>query len=337
MSATMGARSITAAAASANGVPRYDFHGHTVRRLTHRGAVAFIAREVGVALGYEEGGKRFVSQLTFEWANEIREDVHWFRVKGEELREIKALLRLGTAVGTGSVPTADPLLHAPEIVVLTERGLNLAVLRRGGPVGQEFREWIASEVAPQIARTGRYDPTPPLLRAPKAPGERAALKRIVGTAIDFGRLDVAAEFIDAFRRLHAGPGDRLLPPPARLRASNRLVVQLIRRGALKGKRHGLLFQQPSWRPAEKAVLALLLGLADADQRIEGHSHRDLAERLGLAKRTVTQALGVLERAGVIRCVRADGAMNRYTLDLEALADWNGKERPAEWDRGGTAS
>jgi prophage antirepressor-like protein/DNA-binding MarR family transcriptional regulator len=353
MTDTMGARSITAGATSANQVPRYDFHGHPVRRLTYRGAVAFIAREVGVALGYDHAGKRFVSQLTSEWASEIREEVHWFRVNGDELREIKALLRLGTAVGTASVPTQnpavgtavgtasvptpDPLLKTPELVLLTERGLNLAVLRSGRPLGEEFREWLASEVAPQIARTGRYDPAPPLLRAPKRSREMMALKRIVAAAIDFDRLDVAAEFIDAFRRLHAGPGDRLLPPPARLRASNRLVAHLIQRGALKGKRHGLLFQQSSWRPAEKAVLALLLDLADADQRIEGHSHQDLAERLDLTKWTVTQALGVLERAGVIRCMREDRATNRYVLDLEALAGWNGKERPAEWDLGGAGT
>ena len=64
--------------------PTYNFKGYPVRRLVYRGAIAFVAREVGAAIGYPNGGKRFVSQITNEWKKEIREGEHWYRVSGEQ-------------------------------------------------------------------------------------------------------------------------------------------------------------------------------------------------------------------------------------------------------------
>ena len=36
--------------------PTYNFRGHPVRRLTFRGELAFLGREIGGALGYDRGG-----------------------------------------------------------------------------------------------------------------------------------------------------------------------------------------------------------------------------------------------------------------------------------------
>jgi len=162
----------------------------------------------------------------------------------------------------------------------------------------------------------------------------AALMRIVGAAMAAGRLDVAADLIDAGRRLAAAPGERLLPPPARLRASNRLLARLVQRGTLKGSRLSLLFQQPAWRPSEKAVLGLLLDRGGEDLRVE-LSYRDLAERIDVSRRTVIAAIRVLRKAGVVTCTRGRGggapAPNVYVVDHEALAGWSGKERPDTWE------
>jgi hypothetical protein len=57
-------------------------------------------------------------------------------------------------------PVAGPskalsLAFARYVVLLTEDGLNLALLRCGGPrpLAVEFRAWLAHDVVPQIART----------------------------------------------------------------------------------------------------------------------------------------------------------------------------------------
>ncbi len=426
--------------------PTYDFRGHPVRKLEHRGALAFIAREVGAALGYEREGKRFVSLLTAEWSVEIQEGVHWYRVKGVELRQLKAQVRaregmepvasgggearggalaepprgevsegspaseppraiataarggalaepprgevseggpaseppgaIATTAGGGALaepprgelseggPGSEPpaalartgggalaeprslvgavgsrtpprpfdVTFASELVVLTEEGLTLALMRSGQRIAVEFRKWLACEVVPQIARTGRYDPLA-RLRAVRPSPDMAALIRIVGVAMAAGRLDVAADLLDAGRRLAASPGERLLPPPARLRASNRLLVRLIHRGVLKGPHLALLLHQPAWRPAEKAVLGLLLMTGGEARRVE-LSYRDIAERLNLSRRTVLDAVRILEKARVVTCRRGRGGRdpepNVYVVDFEALEEWNDKKRPEAW-------
>jgi DNA-binding MarR family transcriptional regulator len=233
---------------------------------------------------------------------------------------------------------------------LTEQGLNLALMRSGQPIAAEFRTWLASEVVPEIARTGRYDPSAsevapevarvggydPLarLRTVRPSQDTLALIRIVGAAIAVGRLDIAADLIDAGRRLAAAPGERLLPPSARLRASNRLLVRLIHRRALKGPRLAQLLQQTAWRPSEKAVLGLLLDLGGEELRVQ-LSVRDLAERIDVSRRTVIAAIRVLKKAGVVTCTRGarggrDPQPNVYVVNAEALAEWNGRERPETW-------
>jgi prophage antirepressor-like protein len=342
----------------------YDFRGHPVRRLVYADKPAFIGREVGAALGYEDGGKRFVSQLTREWKDEIKEGTHWFRVKGPALREIKAQAK----GGTGSVPPSSeaggegglaPVLPSPvpreggsvavppqplditfanEILLLTEEGLNLALMRSGRPIAVEFRAWLATEVVPEIVRTGRYDPAPEHARAPRLSPEMAALKLLVGAAICARRLDVAADLIETVRRL--GPGETLRVDP-RLRASNRRLLAALppARSAGVSGLLGQLVQQPAWLPTEKAVLALLLDLTHGGERlVEGRSHKALAGLLAPARvsvRSVGRALAILERAGVIACLRptsagAARAANGYRLDLEAFAGWTGKGRPAAW-------
>jgi len=361
--------------------PTYNFRGYPVRRLTYRGALAFVAREVGTAIGYPNGGKRFVSQITNEWKKEIREGEHWHRVSGSDLKALKAQggaaaaaqdgpasgpsplpvlangpeagplspghgprrgpsgaedLDDGPAPGPSRAAAASAFLFAHESILLTEEGLNLALLRCGStrPIAVEFRAWLARDVVPQIARTGKYDPAPAHLQLPRPSREIAALRRLVDHAILSGRLDVAAELLTTYRKLSVAPGVPLLLPPARLRASNRLLTRLIQRKALRGgPRLAPLFTQPAWRPSEKAVLALLLDLGAGERRVE-LSYRDVAERLDAHRSTVIDALNVLRKAGVVlgaggRAGR-DPVPNGYGIDLAALAAWNGKERPATW-------
>jgi len=115
--------------------PTYNFHGHPVRRLTFRGELAFLGREIGGALGYPYGGKRFVSQFTTEWAGELLENVHWFRVNGADLKALKE--QMGGERG-----------FANELVLLTEQGVARALFRSGRPFAFDLWTWFVADVAP---------------------------------------------------------------------------------------------------------------------------------------------------------------------------------------------
>lgn len=87
----------------------YTFHGRIVREVDVFGQRCRIGREVGKALDYERDGKQFVENLTTDWASEIKEGEHWFRLKGADLRQTKENLRLG-----GKPPPSQAIKATPE-------------------------------------------------------------------------------------------------------------------------------------------------------------------------------------------------------------------------------
>jgi prophage antirepressor-like protein len=126
-----------------------EFEGRDIKTLTYRGKPAWIAREIGEAIGYSQGGKRFATRITGEWAGEFIEDHDYVLLTGEELADFKAICELGTS----PVPS-----HAPQIMLLFESGLYLALAKTNKPVGKRLRRFLAEEVLPQIARDGSYLP-----------------------------------------------------------------------------------------------------------------------------------------------------------------------------------
>ena len=48
-----------------------DFEGKPLVTLTHDGRLAWVARQVGAALGYANRGKRLVNKITSDWADEF--------------------------------------------------------------------------------------------------------------------------------------------------------------------------------------------------------------------------------------------------------------------------
>jgi prophage antirepressor-like protein len=159
------------------------FEDRTLTTLELDGRPCWIAREVGRTLGYEQEGLRFVTQITGRWADELIEGVDYRIVRGEELKAIKELL--GTFDDTGSVSSncvhdpgsvstkagVAPELDTPErfddtgsvpsrvnrqLLVLFESGLHIACLKTTKPLGRKLRRFLATEVLPQLARTGEY-------------------------------------------------------------------------------------------------------------------------------------------------------------------------------------
>ena len=127
-----------------------DFEGKTLTTLTYKGRPAWVARQIGVALGYANHGKRLVNRITGEWSEEFIRDRDYAVLTGEELAAFKAM-----AAG-GPVPVSSRTNRG--LLILFESGLHLVLAKTSKPVGRRLRRFLVDEVLPQIARDGRYDP-----------------------------------------------------------------------------------------------------------------------------------------------------------------------------------
>lgn len=139
-----------------------EFDGHPLTLLIIDGRPAMLARQLGAALGYQDEGKRFATQITGEWADEFVEGQDHQHATQPTLKA--AFSRAGNypareesaenAKGTDSVPLGSPR----GALVLFESGIYLACLLSKKDAGRRLRRKLADEVFPQLARDGRYDP-----------------------------------------------------------------------------------------------------------------------------------------------------------------------------------
>lgn len=128
---------------------RGDFEGAPLTTLTLHGRPAWIAREVGAAVGYSHGGKRLANKIGGDWSDEFIEGVDHQVLRGPQL----ALLKDALPPGTESVPP-----RASALLVLFESGLHLALTKTNKPVGRRLRRFLVDQVLPQLTRTGRFEP-----------------------------------------------------------------------------------------------------------------------------------------------------------------------------------
>lgn len=138
----------------------HSFDDRRVTTVQYQGKNAWIAREVGAALGYAQAGKRFASRITGEWSREFVDGKDHAVLTGREA----ALLQ--QAVGSEGTD-AVPLRSNRGVLVLFESGLYLALAKTEKEAGVRFRRFLVDELMPQITRTGRY--TPPASAMPEQP------------------------------------------------------------------------------------------------------------------------------------------------------------------------
>lgn len=122
------------------------FEGHALTIVEIGGRPYWLARQVGEALGYPKP-ERFVTLIGDEWSDELTEGVDYTLLTGEDLATVKA------AVGPDVI---DP--RTPSLLLLTQQGVFAASMLSRQPKARELRRWLSSEVLPQIAATGSYDP-----------------------------------------------------------------------------------------------------------------------------------------------------------------------------------
>ncbi len=128
---------------------RSEFEHHPITTLTYKDQPAWIAREIGSAIGYSHGGKRFANKVTGDWSDEFLLGIDYIVVEGDDLAAFKAADELGTE----SVPS-----RTRSLVLLFESGLHLGLIKTRKPVGQRLRRFLVEQVMPQLARAGRYRP-----------------------------------------------------------------------------------------------------------------------------------------------------------------------------------
>jgi prophage antirepressor-like protein len=122
------------------------FQGRALTTIMYKGRPCWIAREVGAVLGYEQEGRRFVTQVCKEWADEFLPGTDSAVLEEQELRDLKELCTAAVHGFTSS------------LLVLFESGLYLALAKTSKPAGKALRRFLADEVLPQIARDGSYLP-----------------------------------------------------------------------------------------------------------------------------------------------------------------------------------
>lgn len=112
----------------------------------------FIATEVGEAAGYKEG-RSFVDNITGRWSDEIIKGTYYYKIEGEELRTFKEQLA-GRLVVDHELPSdpLDSLKHVRELILLTETGVNLALMKGRTPLCKKLRLFLATEVIPKLVR-----------------------------------------------------------------------------------------------------------------------------------------------------------------------------------------
>jgi hypothetical protein len=127
---------------------RAEFEGAAIHVLSVDGRPAWVAREVGAAIGYATGGKRLVSLITDEWSEEFIEGHDYLFVEGEALAALKG----------ANEPGATPV-RSPTLLLLFEPGLHLVLTKTSKPIGRRLRRFLVDEVLPRLVR-GEEPPAP---------------------------------------------------------------------------------------------------------------------------------------------------------------------------------
>lgn len=132
-----------------------EFQGRRLFTMRFKGRVCWTAQNLSLAFGYSDP-KHLSREITGAWSQEFEEGQHFEVLKGQKLKEFRGLLELVADGATSSIPGLDP--RAPSLTIVFEEGLHKVHLKSETEAGRALREHLASEVMPQLARTGRYDP-----------------------------------------------------------------------------------------------------------------------------------------------------------------------------------
>ncbi len=120
------------------------FEGRPLVTARLNGRAVWAAREIGELLGYANRGKRFASQITGDWGDELIEGLDYQVLSGPRLTAFKDEYYQSTGLA--------PLGGNRGLLVLFEPGLHLALIKTKKPLGVTLRRFLASDVLPKLVR-----------------------------------------------------------------------------------------------------------------------------------------------------------------------------------------
>ena len=135
------------------------FEGHKIHCFWLDGQPAFLAHEVGAALGISEPRK------SIRRSNKLEEGVDYVICAPKDLStEVQSViegelssLSVDKKASTGMQNTFYELSKAPNrLIVLLESGLYTFVLRSDKPEAIECQRWLVEEVLPALRKQGFY-------------------------------------------------------------------------------------------------------------------------------------------------------------------------------------
>ena len=124
----------------------HEFEGRTLTTITFRGRFAWIAREIGLVLGYSRDGRRLPAKIIGGWKDAFIESHDYVVLDGPELEAFRVALLVGD-IGT------RPSKNHGRLVLLYEPGLHMVLARTSKPVGHRLRLFLLDEVLPHLTRT----------------------------------------------------------------------------------------------------------------------------------------------------------------------------------------
>ena len=111
------------------------FHQIPITRLEMDGRSAWLAREIGQALGYPERGDKLARNIVRRWNQEFEEGVDYDRLTGESLQRLRGL-----------VPR---LRRTRRVLILFQTGLEKVLARTPYEISFPLRTWIEEGVRPE--------------------------------------------------------------------------------------------------------------------------------------------------------------------------------------------
>lgn len=125
------------------------FENINLTTIIYKDRPAWIAKEVGERLGYGSDGRELSKMILDEWSNEFVDAVDYTLIRGQELKDLKAVLP-----SAGYYPPGE----IAKLLLIFDTGLYLVLFKTRKPIGVRLRRFLATEVLPQIAKTGMYIP-----------------------------------------------------------------------------------------------------------------------------------------------------------------------------------
>jgi prophage antirepressor-like protein len=147
------------------------FNGHKIASVIFNGERAFFPQDVALHMGYSEPRHLVGSMIDWAKSGELREGTHFFKLKGQALKDLKAVLYAANSATDPELTTDSEVssTHPDYIVgkracaltVLTSAGLRRVCNLCGTKTGVVLRDWLDAQPPMQKPKAVPMSPSIP--------------------------------------------------------------------------------------------------------------------------------------------------------------------------------